>query len=86
MVRESGVHASGKTAIASSEGSLGIWSEIEVSTMLEFAGTKRCETRAAEVSQQSRGAAWLMGTLVQRRDKKGSVWGASSVHQLHASS
>ena len=54
--------------------------------MLEFAGTTRCETRAAGVSQLSRDAAWLLMTLNQGTNKKSKIWGALSAHQLHASS
>ena len=43
--------------------------------MLEFAGTTRCETRAAEVSQLSRDAAWLLMTLNQGTNKKSRIWG-----------
>ena len=43
--------------------------------MLEFAGTTRCETRAAEVSQLSRDAAWLLMTLNQGTNKKSKIWG-----------
>ena len=44
--------------------------------MLEFVGTTRCEIRAAEVSQLSRGAAWLLMTLDQGTNKKGKIWGS----------
>ena len=43
--------------------------------MLEFAGTTRCETRAAEVSQLSQGAAWLLITLNQGANKKAKSGG-----------
>ena len=46
-----------------------------MNTTLEFAGTTRCETRAAEVSQLSRGAAWLLVTLDQGTNKKSKIWG-----------
>ena len=46
-----------------------------MNTTLEFAGTTRCEIRAAEVSQLSRGAAWLLVTLDQGTNKKGKIWG-----------
>ena len=46
-----------------------------MSTTLEFAGTTRCEIRATEVSQLSRGAAWLLVTLDQGTNKKSKIWG-----------
>ena len=45
-----------------------------MSTTLDFAGTTRCEIRAAEVSQLSRGAAWLLVTLDQGTNEKGKIW------------
>ena len=41
--------------------------------MLEFVGTTRCGTQAAEVSQQSQGAAWLLITLKQRAEEKRKI-------------
>ena len=44
-----------------------------MNTVLEFVGTTRCGTQAAEVSQQSQGAAWLLITLKQRAEEKRKI-------------